>query len=353
MVNTEKINTLVTALTNKFEEKINRITSWTNASDANYPSAKLVKDSLDTLNSAKQDVSGKITEFTEVNATDSNYPSAALVKSQLSLKENTGNKVTQIRDNPDDSHYPSELLFQTQLNKKLEAKDLPTKTSDLVNDGTKNGNGTPFLTEHQSLASTVVTLEQQATADSGFASTYVLKQGGSALSPKINIPKDQLLQSASLETVGSTPSAIETAHELSAGDLYIKMIVNTEDSETGATTLIIPVNELVNVYTADNTTLVLSGSTFSIQNGGVGTTQLADSSVTTAKINAGAVTSGKIGDAAITTAKIDNGAVTEAKIDSELVASWLTTSDVDGEIDEYLEALTTALTPTQVPASGD
>lgn len=342
MVNTSKIQALVAALTNKFEEKANKVTSWSSTtSDTNYPSEKLVKNSLDSIDSAKQDVSDKVTSFAS-STTDVQYPSAKLVQDNLILKEDAANKVTSLSASSTDTQYPSAKCVYDELDLKLESSDLPTKTSDLTNDGDGEN---PFLTEHQSLDSTVVTLEKQGTADTGYASTYVLSQGGVAISPKINIPKDQLLQSASLETVGAEPSILETSHSLTTGDKYIKMVVNTENSETGATTLVIPVNELVDTYTADGTTIILSNGQFSIKAGGVGTTQLADSAVTTAKIDSSAVTTAKINDGAVTTAKIDNGAVTQAKLDSTFVSSLLTVSDVDSEIDSYIDALTTALTP--------
>lgn len=333
-----KIQALVTALINKFEEKANKVTSWSQqTSDTKYPSEKLVKDSLDT----KQSIANKVTSW-QSTTSDDKYPSEKLVKESLDLKENASNKVSDWNNTPTDVNYPTEKLVKEALDTKLENSDLPTKTSDLTNDGDGEN---PFLTEHQSLESTVVTLEKQSTADTGYASTYVLSQGGVAISPKINIPKDQLLQSASLETVGSTPSTLESTNSLTTGDKYIKMVVNTENSETGATTLVIPVNDLVDVYTADNTTIVLSNGQFSIKSGGVNTTQLADSAVTTAKINGSAVTTAKINDGAVTTDKIDNSAVTADKIASAVKSSWLTTSNVDSEIELYIDDLVTALTP--------
>ena len=338
MAKAEKIQALVAALVNKFEEKANKVTSWSGTvSDTNYPSEKLVKNSLDN----KQDTSAKKTSWSST-VSDDNYPSEKLVKDSLDLKENAANKVSAWSAETSDVNYPTEKLVKDSLDDKLEASDLPTKTSDLTNDG----DGTnAFLTQHQSLDGTVVTLEKQSEADTGYASTYVLKQGGTAISPKINIPKDKLLQSASLETVGATPSTLETSHSLTTGDLYIKMVVNTENSETGATTLVIPVNELVDVYDADEVTLTLSSGTFSIKSGGVDTTQLKDSAVTTAKIDGKAVTTAKIADKAVTASQIDDYTITATQIASSLSSTWLTTSNVDSEIEDYIDALTTALTP--------
>ena len=164
-----------------------------------------------------------------------------------------------------------------------------------------------YITSHQSLEGTVVTVEQQSTAESGYASTYVIKQGGSQVGVKINIPKDQFVQSASVATVGSTPTSAETSAGLSAGDKYIKLVVNTTNSESGATILRIPIADLGGqTYTADNSTLQMTNNQFSIKNGGVGSDQIA----------------------------------------SAVKSSWLSTSDVQTEIGLFATALANAINPS-------
>ena len=81
-------------------------------------------------------------------------------------------------------------------------------------------------------------------------------------------------------------------------------------------------------YTADEQTLELTNTEFSVKNGGIITDKLADNAVTETKINDKAVTTNKIADTAVTNAKLaDNavqsgkiadGAVTERKLDSNL-----------------------------------
>ena len=338
MTKATKIQALVTALTNKFEEKINKVTSWSQEpSDSNYPSEKLVKDSLDT----KQSIANKVTSWSST-VSDDKYPSEKLTKDSLDLKENAANKVSAWSNETSDVHYPTEKLVKDSLDLKLESSDLPTKTSDLTNDG----DGTnPFLTEHQSLDSKTVTVEKQAEAETGYAATYVVKQNSTQVGTKINIPKDLLLQSASVETVGATPTSLETANSLSTGDSYIKLIANTVDGDDAQTPLVIPIDDIFDLQTADGTTLTLSNGVYSVTAGGIDTTELADGAVTTAKIDATAVTTAKIADKAVTTAKIDDGAITADQIASSLSATWLTTANVDSEIEDYIDALTTALTP--------
>ena len=82
MTKATKIQALVAALTNKFEEKINKVTSWSQEpSDSNYPSEKLVKDSLDT----KQTTANKVTSWSST-VSDDKYPSEKLTKDSLDLK---------------------------------------------------------------------------------------------------------------------------------------------------------------------------------------------------------------------------------------------------------------------------
>lgn len=345
-MNTSKIQALVAALVNKFEEKANKVTSWSQTvSDTNYPSEKLVKDSLDN----KQDTSAKATSWS-ATVSDDNYPSEKLVKDSLDLKENASNKVAAWSATPSDVNYPTEKLVKDALDDKLEAADLPTKTSDLTNDGDGEN---PFLTEHQSLDSKTVTVEKQAQAETGYAATYVVKQNSAQVGAKINIPKDLLLQSASVETVGAEPTSLETANNLTTGASYIKLIANTVDGDDAQTPLVIPIDDIFDLQTADGTTITLSNGIYSVTAGGIDTTQLADGAVETAKIDTGAVTTGKLADNAVTTAKIDNGAVTADKIASAVKNSWLTTANVDSEIEEYVDALTTALSPVSASEPGE
>lgn len=72
-------------------------------------------------------------------------------------------------------------------------------------------------------------------------------------------------------------------------------------------------------YTADETTLTLSTAEFQIKTGGVGTTQLADDSVTQAKIADDAVGADQLASNAVVTASIVNANVTAEKLASSAV----------------------------------
>ena len=106
-----------------------------------------------------------------------------------------------------------------------------------------------------------VTITKQATADTGYFSTYVINQGGTALSPKINIPKDYLLKSASLKQCTVKDEPIEG---LNVGDWYFDWVLNTAD-ETEESHLYLNTNVLTDVYDGDNETIIISDNVVSVK----------------------------------------------------------------------------------------
>lgn len=90
-------------------------------------------------------------------------------------------------------------------------------------------------------------IEKQEVAEDGFAATYKLKkttgESVSYVGDSINIAKDLVLKSATLETV--TEANVPYSGAV-VGDPYIKMVFNNED----ASNLYIPVKGLVDTYTA-------------------------------------------------------------------------------------------------------
>lgn len=90
-------------------------------------------------------------------------------------------------------------------------------------------------------------IEKQEIADEGFAASYRLKKtvgnDVSYVGDTINIAKDMVLKSATLEVVTETDAPYSGAV---VGDPYIKMVFN----DTDASNLYIPVKGLVDTYTA-------------------------------------------------------------------------------------------------------
>lgn len=93
----------------------------------------------------------------------------------------------------------------------------------------------------------VVTLTKQASAEDGYAATYVIAQGGTDLETKINIPKDFLLKDATLE-VATAENAAEVG--VDAGQKYIDFVVNVDAEDETEKHVYLGVNDLVDVYTS-------------------------------------------------------------------------------------------------------
>jgi hypothetical protein len=87
-----------------------------------------------------------------------------------------------------------------------------------------------------------------------------VKANGVALSPDIDIPKDFLVKSATLETVTTADTPYSGAV---VGDKYIDFVINAKDASATAEHIYLPVNDLVDVYTAGNG-LTESNNEFSV-----------------------------------------------------------------------------------------
>lgn len=173
----------------------------------------------------------------------------------------------------------------------------------------------------------VVTVEQQVTAEEGFITTYIVKQNGVQVGSKINVPKDFLVRSATVETASDDDTPVIG---YAAGDRYIDFVINTIDNDETNEHLYLLVSDLISEYTADNVTLQLTNNQFSVK----------DEGITLSKLSSGVQAS---------LAKADNWnsslakTITQNDIDSWNGKSELTTSDVDDEIEDYMAALIEAL----------
>lgn len=109
-------------------------------------------------------------------------------------------------------------------------------------------NGTA-LTPTEGAVDVLVSVEKKATANTGYAASYTVKANGVALSPDIDIPKDFLVKSATMETCTTADVPIAG---LVPGDPYLDFVVNTVDSSETAQHIYINVKGLVDIYTEGN-----------------------------------------------------------------------------------------------------
>lgn len=121
------------------------------------------------------------------------------------------------------------------------------------------------------------------TPDTGYLTAYQLKQDGSFVGAKINIPKDFLVKSGDVIDVveynGEYYDATDIEHEnplpVTAAGKYLDFVVNTADTSGGSATdqhIYILVSDLVDVYTGGNGVTINSSNVVSLDltaNGGL------------------------------------------------------------------------------------
>lgn len=93
---------------------------------------------------------------------------------------------------------------------------------------------------------------ERAVTESGYASTYHLIKGGNKVGVSINIPRDQVLKSSSIKSVTTANAPYSGAK---VGDKYIEFLF-----QNNSTPQYLPVQDLVDVYTGDDTYIQVSAS---------------------------------------------------------------------------------------------
>ena len=171
---------------------------------------------------------------------------------------------------------------------------------------------------HNISSSGEITVVTRTTAEAGYVKSYDIYQGDTTdptnLKGTINIPKDFLVKSASVQIV-TTPDDPYTGAQV--GDKYIDFIINVKEGTSPADEHIyLPVNELVDVYT------VAQGATavqLAIDSNNVISASLVDGGVTTSKIAAQGVTSEKIAAQGVEGWNIKDGTITSNKLAQDVV----------------------------------
>lgn len=87
-----------------------------------------------------------------------------------------------------------------------------------------------------------VTVEKLATAESGYLSSYAVKQNGVQVGNTINIPKDFLVKSGSVKTVSTANNPVSG---YKVGDKYIDLVINVQEGTSTDSHIYILVSDLI------------------------------------------------------------------------------------------------------------
>lgn len=233
------------------------------------------------------------------------------------------------------SHVTDSSAHSALFAQKADLDDIPINFTDLTDDSgfdsriTSAESDIEDLQEDKAdttyvsseLAKKTVTVEKQTTAEAGFVSTYVVKQNGTQVGSKINIPKDYLVKSANMGTCETKDTPV-TGYVV--GDKYLDFVINTKNNDGSDEHIYIKVSDLIDTYTVDDTatidmSLVNNKITGAVKNGSIGTSQLSSS------------VNGILNSIPDDTGDLTNG------------AGFITSAGADSEIDAYLDAIVDAL----------
>ena len=341
-VDTTKVQQFVQALLDKFENKVankkDDISGDYSTDSVSYPTVKAVKNWVTSTLSGY--ASSSHTHGNVSNDGKIGTSSGKIITTGTGGALQASNSITKslISDFPTSmtptSHTHGNLTNDGKLGTTAN-KPVITGTNGAIITGSFGTSSGTFAEGNHTHNQYDVTLEEQITAETGYAKTYVIKQGGTALSPKINIPKDFLVKSGSVKTCTTKDVPVQG---YVVGDKYIDFVINTKDGSATDEHMYILVSDLVEdtQYGVDEVTLTAYTSDgitkFKVKDGGIGTTQLS-SSVNTI-----------LGYASNWNSSPAHG-ITSTQIEAwdTAVAGGITISDVDDEIDDYLDAITTAL----------
>lgn len=109
-----------------------------------------------------------------------------------------------------------------------------------------------------------VTVEKLESAVIGYAATYVIKQNGNQVGVSINIPKDYLVRSGSVR-IADADDVAQNPSLVAGQSKVLDFIVNTIDSSGSSTHIVIPVNDLVDVYTPGNGIAISDANVVSVK----------------------------------------------------------------------------------------
>ena len=142
--------------------------------------------------------------------------------------------------------------YVVTLHNAASTTDVATAKSEVIGDATASGNTLGKIEDRVETleTSTNVTVEKLQTAESGYFASYVVKQNNAQVGATINIPKDFLVKSGSVRA--ATAEDVANDSTLTVGEKLLDFVVNTIEGDGTASHIIIPVSDLVDIYTGSN-----------------------------------------------------------------------------------------------------
>ena len=142
------------------------------------------------------------------------------------------------------------MNYVVTLHNAASSTDVTTAINTLKGDATSTGDTLGKLEDRvEGLESgALVTVEKLATAESGYAASYIVKQNNTQVGATINIPKDFLVRSAELKTA----TASDSIPDVATGEKYIDFVINTPGDDGTESHVYLPINALVDTYIGEN-----------------------------------------------------------------------------------------------------
>ena len=169
--------------------------------------------------------------------------------------EGTAAEILVVKTDAADGHYN----YALSLNRVASPTDITTAINALKGDASSTGDTLGKLEDRVEGLETGASVTIQEAANPGdYAKVYNFTQNGQSIG-SVNIPKDFLVKSGSVREIGSS----EATQEMPEGTKVLDFVVNTIGGDGTDSHILIPVNELVDVYTAGNGIAVSSTNVIS------------------------------------------------------------------------------------------
>lgn len=206
------------------------------------------------------------------SAFDIEGDAATIIKNAIDAKPNLGtshNDAARGDHNHDGTYLKS---YTPPVASTTNAGIVQLNTS--TNDSSVSQAATPSAVKaaYQLAETKTVTVNKLSTATTGYLATYEISQGGTLLG-KIEIPKDFLIKSG---TVKISQAANNPEQGYEKGDKYIDFLINVKEGSGVNSHIYVNLKDLIDVYTADGSSLQLINNEFSIKQNGVNGSHIAN-----------------------------------------------------------------------------